>query len=393
MPMFLVFMFFFTFICYGPTAYISVMVRGLGYSPSTVGILLGIFEGAGIAGPFLFGYFADKWGRYKPGLILAFLFMLIAGIPLGMFHKPLVSAFFILILGMGYRSSQPLLDTVATISLGSTGNYGKVRAFGSISYILMVLFLQYTRRLPPNTPLNLGIWFAISACLATLTVVIIPAKYTGNGRPQAAAAQNSPGAKSRIPQGSSPHIIKSPLLIMGLLVIGLNRLAMAPITAFIPLYVLEELNWNAVGLVSALSAVAEVPSMFLSNRLIRRFGAFPLVALASAAVGLRLGIYALFPFKSAVIIGQLLHSVCYGIFHPAAVAFITSCVPPERRALGLSLYLSLGSGLPTLLGNIFGGIIIEHWGYRALFTSFISFAALSLGLYLFTRFHSRRENK
>jgi PPP family 3-phenylpropionic acid transporter len=179
---------------------------------------------------------------------------------------------------------------------------------------------------------------------------------------------------------------------MGLLVIALSRLAMAPINGFISLAVLEEMHWNAVGLMAALAAVAEVPFMFISGRLIRRFGPFPLVAFASAMVGLRLGLYALFPFRGAVIIGQLLHSLCYGIFHPAAVALIASCVPPERRALGMSLYLSLGTGLPALLGNIAGGIIIEHWGYRVLFTSFISFAVMAVGLYLFTRFHRRRRD-
>ncbi|GHV25964.1 3-phenylpropionic acid transporter [Spirochaetia bacterium] len=384
--MILIAAFFLSYLCYGPiTPYIALMARGLGYSPSTVGILLGVFEGAGIAGPFLFGYFADKWGRYKPGLIMVFLLVAVSALPLALSRHPLISAFLIAMLGMGIRSFAPLLDAVATISLGNRGNYGKVRAFGSISYILMVLFLQYTPILPPKNSLNIGIWVTLTACLAMFTMISIPAVYTGNGRPRTAAtATNTPDGKGRK--------IGSPLLVMGLLVIAFNRLAMAPINGFISLYVLEEMHWDAVGLVAALSAVAEVPFMFISARLIRRFGAFPLVAFSSVMLGLRLGLYGLFPFRGAVITGQLLHSFCYGIFHPAAVALISSCVPPERRALGMSLYLSLGTGLPTLLGNIAGGIIIEHWGYRVLFTSFISFAALSVGLYLFTRFHRRRRD-
>jgi PPP family 3-phenylpropionic acid transporter len=347
-----------------------------------VGILLGVFEGAGIAGPFLFGYFADKWGRYKPGLILVYALIVISALPLALSRYPLVSALLVAMLGMGFRSAIPLLDAVATIRLGNTGNYGKVRAFGSIAFIAMVLFLQFTPVLPPNTSFNIGMWITMSAFLGMLTMVSLPAAYTGNGRPRTAAtAQNTQG-------GSGPgrgRKIGSPMLTMGLLVIAFNRLAMAPVNGFIPLYVTEELHWNAAGLTAAVSSIAEVPFMFISGRLIRRFGAFPLVAFSSVAVGLRLGIYALFPFRGAVIAGQMLHAVCYGVFHPAAVALIASCVPPERRALGMSLYLSLGTGLPTLLGSIAGGIIIEHWGYRVLFSSFISFAALSVGLYLFTQ--------
>jgi PPP family 3-phenylpropionic acid transporter len=56
----------------------------------------------------------------------------------------------------------------------------------------------------------------------------------------------------------------------------------------------------------------------------------------------------------------------------------------------MSLYLSLGTGLPTLVGNILGGYIIDHGGYRVLFGSFIVFPVLALGLYWFTSFHRYR---
>ena len=47
----------------------------------------------------------------------------------------------------------------------------------------------------------------------------------------------------------------------------------------------------------------------------------------------------------------------------------------------MSLYLSLGTGLPTLIGNMMGGVIIDHWGYRILFLSFTIFPVLALGVY------------
>jgi PPP family 3-phenylpropionic acid transporter len=41
------------------TPYLPILIRTLGYPPSIVGILLGIREGAGLVGPFIFGHFAD----------------------------------------------------------------------------------------------------------------------------------------------------------------------------------------------------------------------------------------------------------------------------------------------------------------------------------------------
>jgi PPP family 3-phenylpropionic acid transporter len=121
--------------------------------------------------------------------------------------------------------------------------------------------------------------------------------------------------------------------------------------------------------------------MFLSKGLIRRFGALRILVISALAVSLRLSIYAFFPVKTGIICAQLLHSLCFGLFHPAAVAFISSCVPPERRAWGMSLYLSLGSGVPALLGNILGGIIVETAGYQALYSTFALFPLAAAGLY------------
>jgi MFS family permease len=55
----------------------------------------------------------------------------------------------------------------------------------------------------------------------------------------------------------------------------------------------------------------------------------------------------------------------------------------------MSLYLSLGTGLPTLAGNILGGYLIDHAGYRTLFGSFTIFPVLALGLYWFTALHRK----
>jgi PPP family 3-phenylpropionic acid transporter len=135
----------------------------------------------------------------------------------------------------------------------------------------------------------------------------------------------------------------------------------------------------------ALSATAEIPFVYFSSRLIARFGAPRLLAVSTAAVFARLCVYALFPSPGGAVVGQLLHSLCYGVFHPAAVNFITTRVPPERRATGMAMYLSLGSGLPTFLGSSLGGFVLGSFGYRILFISFGIFAVAGVGLYFLSR--------
>lgn len=374
--------FFFTYIVYAVISpYLPILFRGLGYSPSVIGVLLGVFEGAGIVGPFIFGYFADKIGRYKPGLIITNCLVLIVALPLALFRNPVISALFAIVIGLGFRSALPLLEAVTTIALGKNGDYGKIRTTGSVSFILMTLFFQSALVLPLTNPLNIAIWTSVSTALAMISMVFIPPAYERTRSRTAGTAKPAGNYAGSRAGTSGKRGIWSPLLVIGLIIMAMNRLGMAPVNSFFSLFLTESMQWNAVGFMWALASIAEVPFMFLSRRIINRFGAFNCLAFSVMALILRLLLYALFPTKTGVIIAQLLHSFCFGLFHPSAVTFISNCVPPERRALGMSLYLSLGSGLPTFLGNILGGFIVEHAGYRALYSVFAIFPLIGVGIY------------
>ncbi|QQO11348.1 MFS transporter [Breznakiella homolactica] len=382
LPMALVVCFFSAFLVYATIVpYLPVLVRGLGYSHTITGILLGIFEAAGIFGPFLFGYFADKLGRYKSGLIMTYGIVFAAVIPLALFRNPWISALSLVFLAIGFRSSVPLLDAAATIRLGSTGDYGRVRMAGSVSFVLLMLILQWTPVLKPDTSGSIAVWICISTVIALVSMAFLPA---AQGTPEKPPSNTGPSGSA----APGKHRLWTSFFTLGIIMIAFGRLAMAPINAFFSLYLIEVIHWDAVGLMWALSALSEIPAMFFSSRLIRRFGAPFLLALSVVGVGARLAIYVLFPTKLGISVAQLLHFFCFGLFHPAAVAFVAMCVPPERRALGMSIYLSIGTGLPSFLGNAIGGYVVEHWGYPALFSSFIIFAVLSLLMYGVMRFFS-----
>lgn len=113
------------------------------------------------------------------------------------------------------------------------------------------------------------------------------------------------------------------------------------------------------------------------------------IAISSVAIVVRLLIYALFPTPIGVILGQLLHSICYGLFQPAAILFINLKTPPSDRTTGMALYMGVGMGLPAFLGSALGGTVVEIFGYRWLFASYTLFAVASI--LLFWRF--RKELK
>lgn len=356
--------------------YLPVLIRDLGYGPRMIGLFLGVFEVAGIAGPFLTGWIADRFGRFRPALAISYAFIFATLLPLVYIRHPAAVFFSLVVLAVGARSVVPLTDTAATIALGPKGNYGRVRSFGSLSFVLTALFFQYQPWLPLNKTPNIAFWAAATTAFACLFLPLLPDRDPRERKTVPSSTGREKAGARRFADGP---------FIVGLTIIALSRLAMTPINSFFSLFLLEELKWDAVALMWALSAAAEIPFIYFSSRLIARFGASRLLAVSAAAVFVRLWVYALFPNPVGVVFAQLLHSFCYGLFHPAAVNFIATRVPPDRRATGMAMYLSLGSGLPNFLGSALGGFVIAAFGYRALFISFGVFAVASVGLYFSSR--------
>ena len=347
--------------------YLPILLREMAYGPSMVGILLGVFEAAGIAGPFIFGYWADKRGEYKTGLVFSHLLTFLPIIPLILVHNPFLTGIILIPMGIGFRSIVPLLDTVTTIGIGSDGNYGRVRLGGTIGFCCMLFVLQLTPWVKPTNQINIALWAGFITLLSAGSVIIIPQKYTNIGRQKHEKHQKKRSLSS--------------VLVLGLIAMAFSRLGIVPVISFFSLFLTESLHWHAVGFMWALASITEIPAMLVSKRLINRIGSLPLLLVSSLSISIRLLICVLFPTRAGIIIAQLFHCISYGLFQPVAIAYITECVPPQQRAMGMSLYVSLGVGLPTLIGNILGGIIIEQMGYRALFGIFSVFPVLSLGLY------------
>jgi PPP family 3-phenylpropionic acid transporter len=374
------------FIAYATISpYIAILVRSMGFSQTVTGFFLGAAEISAIAAPFLFGAWADKRGNYRITFLAILFLWIVSGFAIFWVKNPFVAALFIPLVSAGYRSTVPLSDAVITVGLGKTGDYGKIRAVGSFSFVLVLLALQITPVRRPTDAPGIMFWNLIAAAALTGVVIFLPSSFlrpvrTPPERTRPERTRPAPETVSASPalSGGKPRSIWTPAFIVGIAVIFLNRLAFSPIQTYVSLYTVEYLHWDAVGLIFAISAFSEAPLIFLSNKLINRFGALPLITVTTAAVIVRLFCLALFPGKIILILTQFLHSLTFGVFHPAAIAFIVTSVPPEKRAVGMTVYMSLGTGLSTFIGNVAGGIIIEHLGYRALFGSFIFFALLAL---------------
>lgn len=349
----------------------------MGYSPSAVGLFLGFFELIGVAGPIFLARKADALGRYNPFMFWSGL-AIIAG--QGLLVASRIPAFTIAgiaLISLGLKTPVPVLDTSLLKAIEQKNakgekapNYGVLRALGSLGFVVVTLGVQAIPGFDQSQPWVMAL-SAIGLCLAYLGgLALLPE--TGSG-------------EKSLRKTTFNFSWMDSTFVLGLAVIALGRLAMAAVNSFLSLYLTESMGWNAVGGMWALSAAVEIPMMILSWRFMRRWSPMQLVGFSSGAVIVRLLIYALFPTKLGVITGQILHSLCYGIFQPASVAFVNLKTPPSERTTGMALLLGIGIGLPAFIGASMGGLVVEWFGYPWLFAGYTVFAFASLILYRLKR--------
>jgi PPP family 3-phenylpropionic acid transporter len=353
--------------------YLSILLRDLGYSPVWVGLLLGLNSGAGIAGPIIFGYLADKTGNYRPVLTVSCLLPALVIFPIIRIVHPAVSIILLALMSIGQRAVISLLDAITTIQIGRTGNYGKIRAWGSIAFVCTAFFLQWTPFLKPDSASHIGLWIFFASVVSVIPILILPGGFLRSSvehRPEEAGEE-----AENVSPAVSPRFTAT--AVGGFLTIFFCTFSMSSVYTYFPLYMTEVIRWNMVGLMFGLATMSEIPIIFLSGALIRRFGSLPMMALAAAGIALRLLIWAFLPFKSCILASQLLHSLCFGLFHPAAVHFIAGIFPAKKRGIGMSVYMALGSGLPALIGNMVGGAVVEAAGYRFLFALYAGIAGVA----------------
>jgi PPP family 3-phenylpropionic acid transporter len=305
-------------------------------------------------------------------LVVSCIIAAVAAFPLARLYHPLASALLLALQAIGFKSTTPLLDAITTIQIGETGNYGKIRIWGSIGFVVTALYLQWTPFFKPANAVHIAFWITVLAAVSIVPVLFLPS----SKKP----AEINTIINENPPQNSTKKFL-SLYFITGIILIFFSRFSMVAIYTFFPLFLTKSLGWNAVALLFAIASATEIPCIFFSKILIRRFGSLFLLAVSAAAVFIRLVLLALFPFKPVIVALQLLHSLCFGFYHPAAIDFISRVFPPEKRGLGMSVFLVLGSGLPYLIGNIAGGIIVETAGYHPLFAIYAAVSGIAVLVY------------
>lgn len=129
-------------------------------------------------------------------------------------------------------------------------------------------------------------------------------------------------------------------------------------------------------------AVASALSRVLSGQIVDRRGEGPIVWLANGSMCLSLLLLGLLPNGFTFYLSALLFGLAFGTMPPAMQTMALRIVPSARRGAASSTYLcafDVGMGL----GGTVAGLLIDAWGYQAMFAAMSLAMLVSAALYFF----------
>lgn len=330
------------------TPFWGMWLRNKGLSPSEIGIIIALpYLMKVIVAP-LISQAADKRGEYwRPLLISIVLGTVFTG-----FYFVGTSFWSLLLItfavNLCFPAVTPLLETITVSqSVKHDLNYGRIRSFGSVSFIVATVVVGLFLK---SYSIDYVLWAVCGSLLFLLTTVLCLPR--GNKR---VADQNNLSAS---PMKS---LLKSNEFVWFLIVVGLLQMSHGVFYSMGSIYWKENgIDEDIIGLLWGVGVVAEVLLFVFCNNVVKKYPVFLLFAVIGFCGVIRWMILSMTMSLPILFIIQILHGVTFGASHLAAIQYMASKITPARAGTAQSLYSALPLGLGMGLSTYVGGVIYER---------------------------------
>ncbi len=355
-----------------------------GVNKSGTGVLISIGTFAGIVSGIVAGKFSDNYGR-KPFLILgttmySIVFFLFAYVP-GSFD-----VFFILrfVEGLGYY-----IIPVVIVSMAADIFPAKERGRAMGLYSMSSGVGQLVGPLTAGLLISSGSYtmyflFCGGFVVTSLIIMILFVKETLN---KEKLKPKEEGAKMSLLDSARHFLVQvkglGVVVLVFLVAILFYRVGYTMVDPLFTLYLKDvlKLNISESSYVYALKAICTLVAAPAAGYLNDRVGRKPVFI-----IGMALAVTTMFSYSRAssiemVYIIRAVDSIAAATLLTTIRTMMTDLVSPEMRGFGQGLYSSITQESSTI-GSIFGGVIIDNWGYTGAFLTAMSFAAVALFIVL-----------
>jgi len=357
--------------------YFNLYCYHLGFSGAQIGVVSATRSITMVAFSLIWSVLADRYSVRRPIYILctfistllwslyftttAFWPMLLITMVYGIFHAPIIS----------------FLEAFTMDVLGhEKQGYGRIRVWGSISFILVVVVLGRVLDLL-SIDLILVLIFAGSILLSLMTFSV----------PRLTAVRQTFGQRD----------LRSFLQLPVIVFLGCSFLMLVSHGTYYGFFSihLENLGYSKtfIGIAWALASTSEILVMVTSKRLFDRFSLEKVLIFSFVVAVLRWLMLYFVSSAPLILLSQCLHAVTYGTFHMASILYIDRLSPARLKTFGQAINNAVQYGLGLMIGFFLNGFLYHALGSFNLF--FIS-AVIAAGgglLFSFSRISNKEPNK
>ncbi|MES2017534.1 MAG: MFS transporter [Pseudomonadota bacterium] len=360
-------LFLFTYYAYAGTfaTFAALFFAARGMTVPQIGVLMSLIPVMRIFGPNVWGWVADHTQQRARVLRLTALAALVAfG---GIFLAQSFAQFFVIMVLVNLFSSaqSPLMEALMLSEMrGDLSNYGKVRLWGSIGFIVAVMAGGYLLE-----------WFGVEALLwfsGGLLVLVLAASLRIRDVPHPLAAHDTPRLW---------HVLRRPDVAAFFLSAALMVAAHMALYSFYSLY-LERAGYGkpVIGAMWALGVVAEVIFFYFQAGVFARFGAQRVMMFAFALALLRFVITGAGPDMLWVLVAaQIMHAATFAAHHSASVLTMQRWFAGPLQASGQALYMSIAYGVGGTFGGLFMTFMWDRIGPQQMFYAAAALALAAFG--------------
>jgi PPP family 3-phenylpropionic acid transporter len=355
--------------------YFNLYCYHLGFSGVHIGVLSALRAVAMVVFPMAWGALADRTQGRRPIYILCnwvsvavwalFLFtenfapMAVITLVYGIFYSPLIS----------------FLEAITMETLGrEKKSYGRIRLWGSISFITIVLaFGKIIEVFSARV-------IIVSILVGSILLALIAASVPPDRRKK----------KTLFVSGANALLHRRAVVFLTCAFLML--VSHGAYYGFFSIH-LENLGYSSIfiGVSWALASAAEIIAMIYSEAIFSRFLLERVLLASFAAAVLRWALLGVATSPGLIIVTQVLHAMTYGTFHMASILYIDRLSPGDAKNLGQAVNNSLTYGLGLMVGFVINGYLFGIMGSFELFHMSSCIAAAAGAL--FGLFHILERRK
>ena len=367
------FYFFYYFFVGSFVPYWGIYLQSENFSPSSIGILLSLFQISRIVAPNFWGWLADHTG-YRVKWIKLTSFLGLIGF-IGVFWAKGFFWIFLVMsaLSLFTSSTLPLAESLTLAHLATTdGHYSRIRLWGSIGFIVASLFLGY---LIDFQGINILLWILLIA-----QAIIF---FLSNTIPETQDIQHKTNDLSIW------KIIKTPSVIALLIGCTLMVSAHGVLYNFYSIYLKDHgYSSGTIGWLWAVGVICEILIFMAMPKILQRFSLKAILLMSLFLGVIRFILIGVSPDHLYLLfIAQMFHAATFGSFHAASIEVIAYYFKGRNQTRGQAIYNSVAYGIGGTIGGLGGGYLIQYLGGQlgfmiAAISPLIGFVVIWFGLKL-----------